>query len=135
MNDKMLVQKAMEVRENSYAPYSGFAVGAALLCADGTVFTGCNVESAAYAPTVCAERTAFVKAVSEGQREFVTIAIVGGKVDGALDACYPCGVCRQVMAEFCCEDFRILMATSANDWAEETLGALLPNRFGPDNLR
>lgn len=94
-----LIQKAMEAREKAYAPYSGFMVGAALQCADGTVYTGCNIENAGYTPTNCAERTAFFKAVSEGKREFVRIAIVGGR-QGEMAAPSPCGVCLQVMASF-----------------------------------
>jgi len=135
MDEKRLIQKAIEARVQSYSPYSGFAVGAALLCADGTVVTGCNVESASYSPTVCAERVAFVKAVSEGKRDFAAIAIVGGKIDAALDVCYPCGVCRQTMAEFCREDFRIVAAKSESEWEIVTLGELLPRRFGPENLQ
>ena len=136
MTDKELVKKAMDARKHSYSPYSGFAVGAALLCADGEVVMGCNVESAAYTPTVCAERTAFTKAVFEGKRAFVSIAIVGGKADAeTLAFCYPCGVCRQVMAEFCREDFRILIARSATEWTETTLGALLPHRFGAADIQ
>ena len=134
VSDEALIEMALSARESAYAPYSGFRVGAALLCADGTVVTGCNVESAAYAPTICAERTAFVKAVSEGKREFVTIAVVGGKDDAPDAFCFPCGVCRQVMAEFCNENFRVL-TTKNDETAARTLNELLPDRFGAADLR
>ena len=124
-----LIRKAMAAREMAYAPYSGFLVGAALECADGTVFTGCNIENASFSPTNCAERTAFFKAVSEGKREFVRIAIVGGK-KGETVAPAPCGVCLQVMAEFCKADaFQIIMAKDTQDYTEAYLGELLPNNF------
>lgn len=128
MDLKMLIRKAFEARENSYSPYSGFRVGAALLCGDGTVYTGCNIENRAYGPTNCAERTAFFKAVSEGRREFAAIAIVGGS--GEPEWCYPCGVCRQVMAEFCsAEEFQIICAKSEEEYQMFTLGELLPVMF------
>ncbi len=124
-----LIRKAMAAREMAYAPYSGFLVGAALECADGTVFTGCNIENASFSPTNCAERTAFFKAVSEGKREFVRIAIVGGK-KGETVAPAPCGVCFQVMAEFCkADEFQIIMAKDTQDYTEAYLGELLPNNF------
>ena len=124
-----LIRKAMAEREMAYAPYSGFLVGAALECADGTVFTGCNIENASFSPTNCAERTAFFKAVSEGKREFVRIAIVGGK-KGETVAPAPCGVCLQVMAEFCkADEFQIIMAKDTQDYTEAYLGELLPNNF------
>ena len=124
-----LIKKAMAAREMAYAPYSGFLVGAALECADGTVFTGCNIENASFSPTNCAERTAFFKAVSEGKREFVRIAIVGGK-KGETVAPAPCGVCLQVMAEFCkADEFQIIMAKDTQDYTEAYLGELLPNNF------
>ena len=111
MRNKELVREALEARKQSYCPYSGFAVGAALLCGDGTVFRGCNIENAAYPATNCAERTAMFKAVSEGNTDFRAIAIVGGpKGKEPKDFCAPCGVCRQVMAEFCDpETFRIVL--------------------------
>lgn len=113
----------------AYAPYSGFLVGAALECSDGTVYTGCNIENAAYTPTNCAERMAFFKAVSEGQREFRRIAVVGGK-EGEMTAPAPCGVCLQVMAEFCQADtFEIVMARSEKDYICKKLEELLPNSF------
>ena len=124
-----LIRKAMAAREMAYAPYSGFLVGAALECADGTVFTGCNIENASFSPTNCAERTAFFKAVSEGKREFVRIAIVGGKKAETV-APAPCGVCLQVMAEFCkADEFQIIMAKDTQDYTEAYLGELLPNNF------
>ena len=111
MTDQELMERAAEARRMAYAPYSGFAVGAALLTADGRVFTGCNIENAAYTPTNCAERTAFFKAVYDGHRDFKAIAICGGK-DGVIEGQFPpCGVCRQVMSEFCTGDFRILLGT------------------------
>ena len=130
-----LCRKALEMRTYSYVPYSHFRVGAALLCEDGTVYGGCNIENAAYTPTNCAERTAFFKAVSEGKRSFRAIAIAGGP-EGAekLDYCPPCGVCRQVMREFCGVDFEVLLAISPTEWRTYTLQELLPESFGPDNL-
>ena len=108
-----MIAAALKARKNAYAPYSGFCVGAALETADGEIYTGCNIESSSFTPTCCAERTAFCKAVSEGKREFSAIAVVGGERDAAeLPFCPPCGVCRQVMAEFCDpETFEILLAT------------------------
>ena len=134
MRDLELIRLAKQAREQAYAPYSGFMVGAALLCVDGTVYTGCNIENAAYSPTNCAERTAFFKAVSEGKREFTAIAIVAGPRDGALSTTAPCGVCRQVMAEFCKPEFRILLGAEGEDYAAYTLAQLLPCSFGPGNL-
>ena len=126
---EQLIQRAIEARKMAYAPYSGFLVGAALECGDGTVYTGCNIENAAYTPTNCAERTAFFKAVSEGQREFRRIAVVGGK-EGEMTAPAPCGVCLQVMAEFCQADtFEIVMARSEKDYICKKLEELLPNSF------
>ena len=110
MDEKELVELAFSAREKAYAPYSGFCVGAALLTEGGKVYLGCNIENAAYTPSNCAERTAFFKAVSEGEREFTAIAIVGGKEGEACDFCAPCGVCRQVMMEFCDpKDFQIIL--------------------------
>ena len=129
MENKELVREALEARKQSYCPYSSFAVGAALLCGDGTIFRGCNIENAAYPATNCAERTAFFKAVSEGRRDFTAIAIVGNKRGEAGDYCPPCGVCRQVMAEFCKADFEILLAKDTENWKSYTLEQLLPERF------
>lgn len=123
-----LIRQAIEARKNSYSPYSGFQVGAALLCKDGTVYTGCNVENAAYGPSNCAERTAIFKAVSEGKREFTRIAIVGGH-EGESVAPTPCGVCRQVMSEFCKPSFEVIMAVSETEYEVMTLGDLLPRGF------
>ena len=125
---KDLINKAIEARKFSYSPYSGFQVGAALLCKDGTIYTGCNVENAAYGPSNCAERTAIFKAVSEGKREFEKIAIVGG-MEGESVAPTPCGVCRQVMSEFCDPSFEIIMAKNDEDYETATLGELLPRSF------
>lgn len=135
MEKKDLVKAAIKVLPNAYVPYSHFHVGAALLCADGTVYTGINVENASYPVANCAERTAFFQAVNAGKREFTAIAICGGK-DGRLeDYCAPCGVCRQVMREFCSpKTFKILLAKSEEDIKEFTLEELLPFGFGPENL-
>ena len=132
--EQSLIAAAAEARARSYSPYSHFAVGAALLTAGGKVYTGCNIENAAYGPSNCAERTAFFTAVSQGEREFAAIAIVGGKEDWD-SFCAPCGVCRQVMAEFCPSDFRILLGRSDGQVREFTLAELLPQRFGPENLQ
>ncbi len=130
-----LIQKAMEQLKYSYAPYSDFKVGAALLSADGRIFTGCNVENAAYTPSNCAERTAFFKAVSQGVREFKAIAVVGGKHGVIQDYCTPCGVCRQVMMEFCMpEDFQIIAAKSCEDYRVYTLAELFPQAFSQKSL-
>lgn len=131
-----LIETAIEQLKYSYTPYSGFKVGAALLAKNGTVYTGCNIENAAYTPTNCAERTAFFKAVSEGVKEFDAICIVGGK-DGVLtEYAPPCGVCRQVMMEFCDpEEFQIILATDVEHYDIYTLKELLPLGFGPGNLK
>ena len=130
-----LVKKAFAMRQFSYAPYSGFKVGAALLTKNGDIFGGCNIENAAYGPSNCAERTAFFKAVSEGVREFAAIAIVGGPEEGVKDFCAPCGVCRQVMAEFCApDDFYIILARSLEEKKIYTLAQLFPESFSPENL-
>lgn len=136
MTDIELVRAAITARENAYAPYSHFAVGAALLCADGTVYGGCNIENAAYSPGNCAERTAIFRAVFDGHRDFAAIAVVGGPQGQPIsELCAPCGVCRQVMREFCdSATFRILMGTSDTEYIESTLEELLPYSFGPENL-
>ena len=133
MTKEQLISMAKEAMMHSYSPYSGYKVGAALLCKDGSVYTGCNIENAGYSTTNCAERTAFFKAVSEGKREFVAIAICGGK-DGVIEGLFPpCGVCRQVMREFCGDDFLIYLATE--DGVEEyTLKDLLPVSFRPETI-
>lgn len=131
MEFQKLIRKALEVRQKAYAPYSGFMVGAALLCKDGRIFTGCNIENASYGATNCAERTAFFKAVSEGYREFTAIAIAGGRKEAqSLEYCAPCGICRQVMSEFCDSDaFLVILPRSEEDYKSYTLGQLLPLGF------
>lgn len=131
-----MIELAIEQLKFAYTPYSGFKVGAVLLTKDGKYYTGCNIENAAYTPTNCAERTAFFKAVSEGEREFQAICIVGGR-DGVLtEYAAPCGVCRQVMMEFCNPDtFRVILATGKEQYEIFTLKELLPLGFGPNNLR
>lgn len=133
MDCKSLMDKALEARKKSYSPYSHFCVGAALLCKNGNVYTGCNIENAAYTPSNCAERTAIFKAVSEGEREFEAIAIVGGKENEDGGFCAPCGVCRQVIAEFCDEDFKIVLG-NAEEIKVYTLAEMLPHSFTKDNL-
>ena len=124
-----LIETAMEQLKFSYTPYSNFKVGASLLTKNGQIYTGCNIENAAYTPTNCAERTAFFKAVSEGKRDFVKIAIVGGK-KGEMTAPAPCGVCLQVMSEFCkADEFEIVMAKSEEDYSSKRLSELLPSSF------
>ena len=136
MNYGELMQLALKAREKSYSPYSGYRVGAALLGESGIVYGGCNVENAAYSPGVCAERTAFVKAVSEGERNFRAIAIVGGPAGGNPETAPPCGVCRQVMMEFCSPNtFEIVLGTGPEDIQVYTLAQLLPQGFGPGNLK
>ena len=129
----MLIEKAKEAREKSYCPYSGFAVGAALLSADGTVYTGANVEVSSHTPTTCAERVAFLRAVHEGKRDFAAIAILGAERGKEVDfLCPPCGVCRQVMSEFCKGDFEIILS-DGKESRVLTLNELLPYRFGPND--
>ena len=123
-----LCDLAKEAMNHAYVPYSGYKVGAALLCADGTVYQGCNIENAAYGPTNCAERTAFFKAVYDGHRDFVSIAVCGGK-DGVITGIFPpCGVCRQVMREFCGDDFLIYLV-DVQGYETRTLAQLLPDSF------
>lgn len=127
---KMLIKLAMEARGKSYCPYSDFAVGAALQTKEGKIYQGCNIENAAFTPTNCAERTAFFKAVSEGEKEFCRIAIVGGKKDGVLELTSPCGVCLQVMQEFCDPDaFEVILATAEEKYEILKLRQLLPYGF------
>lgn len=129
MDGKELCAVAIKAAEKAYAPYSGYKVGAALLTKSGKLYLGCNIENASFSPTNCAERTAFFKAVSEGERDFSMIAVAGGK-DGKISGVFPpCGVCRQVMAEFCQKDFKILLAKSENDFESYTLSQLLPLSF------
>ena len=132
---KLLIEKAFEAQTFSYAPYSNFNVGAALLAADGTIYQGCNIENASYTPTNCAERTAFFKAVSEGVRDFQAICIVGGKDGKLTEYTAPCGVCRQVMMEFCNpKTFQIILAVDKERYEIYTLEELMPLGFGPLNL-
>ena len=135
MNYEELAQSAINARAFSYTPYSHFNVGAAILTKSGEVITGCNIESASYSPTNCAERTAVFKAVSEGKKDFAAIAIAGGAENGEAQYCYPCGVCRQVLKEFATDDLIIVVAKSRTDFRVHTLGELLPHGFGPENLR
>ena len=134
MSKEQLVEAAKEMLGFSYTPYSNFKVGAALLCKDGSVYTGCNIENASFGPSMCAERTAFFKAISEGKKEFEAIAIVGGKNGVIEDYCPPCGVCRQVMSEFCDDEFIIILAKSEDEYKIYTLPEILPERFGPKDL-
>ena len=134
MTDLELMRLAEDARAYSYTPYSHFAVGAALLTKSGKVYTGCNIENASYTPTVCAERTAVFKAVSEGERGFAAIAIIGGPAGQKGRFCAPCGVCRQVLREFCALDFRILLGTT-EEVQTFTLGDLLPTSFAPSDLK
>lgn len=137
MIEQELIKSAFEAQKMSYSPYSNFCVGAALLTKTNKIYKGCNIESAAYSTTNCAERTAFFKAISEGEREFLAIAIVGGylnKKEKSIDFCSPCGVCRQVMMEFCKPDFKIILARSNSDYIIKTLEELFPMGFGAKNL-
>lgn len=142
--EKKLIEIAIETAKGAYAPYSGYFVGAALLTATGKLYTGCNIENASYGATNCAERTAFFKAISEGEKAFEAIAIVGGPKElffedagtGNVSAssfseyAYPCGICRQVMKEFCNDDFKIIVAKNTEDFQVYTLQDLLPHGFG-----
>ena len=131
---KELMEKAVEAREMAYAPYSKYRVGACLLAKSGKTYSGCNIENASYTPTNCAERTAFFKAISEGEREFDAIAIVAGKEGEPLsNNCTPCGVCRQVMTEFCDKDFKIILGTP-EDYKVYTLEEMMPFSFTKDEL-
>ena len=129
---KDLVKLAYKAQQNAYVPYSNFAVGAALLCKNKKIYLGCNIESGTYTPTSCAERTAFFKAVSEGEREFEAIAIVGNKVGEEGDFCAPCGVCRQVMTEFCDADFKVILG-KGEEYKIYTLEEIMP--FGVNPLK
>lgn len=134
--ERALVERAVAARERAYVPYSHFAVGAALLCSDGTIIEGMNIENAAYTPSNCAERTAFFRAVAEGRRAFVAIAVVGGPEGSPVSEwCAPCGVCRQVMREFCDPDtFEVVLARSPQERRSFLLRELLPEGFGPEDL-
>ena len=131
-----LIRKAMDAQKHAYAPYSNFVVGAALLCEDGSIYTGCNIENASYPATNCAERTAIFKAVSEGKRQFQALALVGNRKgeESNREFCTPCGICRQVLSEFVSEEFPIYAAKSVEDYRVYTMGELLPHCFSEKNL-
>ncbi|SHK07337.1 cytidine deaminase [Paramaledivibacter caminithermalis] len=129
MDKKLLIKKAFEVKEKAYVPYSGFHVGAAVLTDSGKIYTGCNIESASYTPTICAERTAIAKAVSEGERNITAIAVTGDS-----QWTYPCGVCRQVIREFG-KDILVIIAKTEDEYREYVLKELLPHSFGPEDLK
>ena len=134
MSEKELCKEAIDAMKNAYAPYSGYKVGAALLTEKGKLFAGCNIENAAYTPTVCAERVALFNAISSGERNFTAIAVAGGK-DGVISGAFPpCGVCRQVMAEFCAPDFTVLVVTGEDSYKKYTLNELFPQAFTPKNI-
>lgn len=128
MTPRALVERAIDARQNAYAPYSGFRVGAALLSANDAVFCGCNIENSAFSPTLCAERVAFGAAIAAGCQEFSAIAVVGGAQDSADSICFPCGVCRQVMREFCRDDFLIYLL-DGEQIVRYRLDELLPHSF------
>ena len=129
-NYRTLALAAIEAMKKSYSPYSNFTVGAALLTKDGKIYTGANIENASYTPTICAERNAIFTAVHNGERQFEAIAIVGGHQGDVKGSTAPCGVCRQVMSEFCSPDFKVILVTSKDgDYVEETLGNLMPYMF------
>lgn len=131
-----LVQAALDARRNAYVPYSHYAVGASLLTEEGEIFSGCNIENASYGAANCAERTAFFRAVSLGKRKFRAIAVAGGmEGEQPEEYAYPCGICRQVMREFCEDDFKIIVARSMNDFREYRLDEILPFGFGGDSIR
>ena len=135
MEKAALARAALKARESAYCPYSNFSVGAALLTVSGRIWTGCNIENAAFGPGTCAERTAVFKAVSEGEREFAALAVTGGMQGNEPERfCAPCGICRQVLAEFCGPEFLLLFVKSETEIEEHTLGELLPQAFGPGML-
>ncbi len=134
MDIKKLIIETEKAMTFSYSPYSSFKVGATLLCNNGEIYTGCNIENASYSPTICAERTAIFKAVSSGKREFNAICIMGGLNGEVSDYISPCGVCRQVMTEFCSPDFKIILAKSVDDYRIYTLEELMPVSFSNKNL-
>ena len=135
MTGKELCALAKSALINAYAPYSGFKVGAALLCADGAVYTGCNIENASFTPTVCAERTALFKAVSEGRRDFSALAVASGRADGCAASFPPCGVCRQALAEFCAPGMPVYVLQRDGEVREYTLETLLPYAFTPEFMK
>ena len=131
-----LIREAIKIRENAYAPYSNFQVGACVLGRSGKMYVGCNIENSSYGATICAERTAISQAVAQGETSIQKIAIVGGSRGGSLESCPPCGICRQVMREFSDpKTFEIILATSEEKYEIRTLEQLLPDSFGPDNLK
>lgn len=134
MEDRELIKLALEARKNAYSPYSGCKVGAALLTADGAVYTGCNIENASFGLTVCAERTALFKAVSDGKKDFEKIAVAGGRAEKPETYFYPCGACRQVLSEFCGSGFKVITAASEDDYAVNSLNELLPFSFGREDV-
>lgn len=134
MTKEQLCEKAYEAMQNSYSPYSGCKVGAALLTKDGKVYLGCNIENAAFSPTICAERSAFASAVSNGEREFSALAVTGGRGGEVSGAFYPCGVCRQVIREFCADDFPIYILAENGQILSHTLSDLLPHSFGKEAM-
>lgn len=135
MTDKELLSLAVKAMENSYSPYSGCKVGAALLTESGKVYLGTNIENAAFGPTICAERVAIFKAISEGEKSFSKIAVVGGK-NGVINGMFaPCGVCRQVMREFCSDDFTVIMGISETEYKSLLLSELLPLSFSPEDVK
>lgn len=135
MTDKELLSLAVKAMENSYSPYSGCKVGAALLTESGKVYLGTNIENAAFDPTICAERVAIFKAISEGEKSFSKIAVVGGK-NGVINGIFaPCGVCRQVMREFCSDDFTVIMGISETEYKSLPLSELLPLSFSPEDVK
>lgn len=133
MDKKYLIRQAFFAMENAYAPYSKFRVGAAILAASGKIYTGCNVESCSFPAGICAERTALVKAVSEGEREFLALAVVSSG-SAREDYTSPCGICRQMLLEFCADSMPVVMAKSEDDYIEVTLGTLIPLGFSPAKL-
>lgn len=133
IDEKTLIEYAKRAMKKSYSPYSGFSVGAALLTSDGKIYSGCNIENASFTPTVCAERTAFFNAVSNGEKNFSAIAVVGGKIGEITEYCPPCGVCRQVMREFCSDDFEIILF-DGKSVKKFRLEDILPFSFKPENL-
>ena len=136
MTPNELVNLAKDARARSYVPYSGFAVGAALLCKDGTVYQGCNIENAAFGPTICAERVAVFKAVYDGHRDFEAIAVAGGRAGEEITGLFPpCGVCRQVLREFCDLDFMLYLAKENGAFEAHTLGEMLPCSFSPADMK
>lgn len=135
MTNEQLASLAIKAMDNAYVPYSNYRVGAALLTKSGKIYTGCNIENAAYSPSVCAERTAIFKAISEGEREFIKIAVAGGKNGEITGEFPPCGVCRQVMAEFCGGDFEILVVSGENRFTEYKLSDILPFSFNPEHIK